>query len=53
MLDTGQFRFNLEVYQSKDENFERRIANRRLIRGLMTAAPLVVAALILTVVYLI
>lgn len=48
MIDTGQFRFKLEVYECKDEEFEKQVANRRFIRSLGIAAPLVVVGLFIT-----
>lgn len=52
-LDTGPFRFNLEIYKSKDEDFERQMAKRRMIRNLIVAVPFVVAAILVSIMFFI
>lgn len=52
MLDTGQFRFSTEIYKSKDEANERKIANRRLVRGLGLIIPLLIVVALVSTVFL-
>ncbi len=50
MLNTGQFRFNVDIMKiPSDDAYMRRVVRRRMLRAIGIAAPLAVAVLFLVV----